>query len=344
MTMPATRNSGRRRLVEKLLRSREPSIRWRVLVEVLGESREEPAIARLEATIRRSPRVRSLMSHVEAAYHPGTNRSVYYKWQGIHWLLASLADLGYPWGDPAVRPLIDRALDVWLRSSYFRTFTARRATPHVGVLVVRGRARRCASQQGNALRYLTVLEGPVRRAAQLAQLLEAWQWPDGGWNCDVTPEADTSSFMETLLPMRGLAAYGAASGIRSATDAARAAAEVFLQRHLFRRRTDRAIIRRDFLRLHYPLYWHYDVLGGLKGMRDVGRLADPRCSEALDWLEGRELPSGGWPADGRYYRVSRTFRSQSEFVSWGRSDGQALNEWVTADALSVLSAAGRFSP
>ena len=53
------------------------------------------------------------------------------------------------------------------------------------------------------------------------------------------------------------------------TDIARAA-EVFLQRRLFRRRRDGQILAPDFIRLHYPCYWHYDILGGLHALGDAG--------------------------------------------------------------------------
>jgi hypothetical protein len=331
-------------LVEELLRSGEPSIRWRTRVRVLGQPRGRTEVVGLEREVRRSRRVRRLLSHRDYPYRRGTARNVYYKWQGIHWVLASLADLGYPPGDLNLRPLIDRALELWLRPWYLESYTVRDETKvdrTRGVPIVRGRARRCASQHGNALYYMTKLGFVDERADRLASLLRAWQWPDGGWNCDPTPTADSSSFMETLTPMRGLAAYAARTGDRGASAAARRAAEVFLERRLFRRRSNGSIIKPDFVRLHYPLYYHYDVLGGLKGMVEVGRINDPRCRPALDWLEAKELPDGGWPAEARYYRVSPTLRSSSEFVDWGGVDRGRRNDWVTTDALFVLTQAGR---
>ncbi len=184
---------------------------------------------------------------------------------------------------------------------------------------------------------------PIDWSTQLAELLRKWQWPDGGWNCDRRPEADSSSFMETLTPLRGLAVYANDSGDRAAQQAAERASEVFLQRKLFRRISDGKVIAPDFLRLHYPLYWHYDVLAGLKAIAEVGRIHDPRYSAALSWLEERELPQGGWPAEARYYRVSREFRSSSEYVDWGGASRIRPNEWVTTDALFVLQAANRLA-
>ena len=45
------------------------------------------------------------------------------------------------------------------------------------------------------------------RTDELVSRLVTWQWPDGGWNCDKRPQALTSSFQETLLPLRGLGLY-----------------------------------------------------------------------------------------------------------------------------------------
>ena len=332
-------------VVDALLRSKEPSIRWKTRVNVLGEERGSRVVRGLEEEIRGSPRVRALLRRRQALGRRGTARPVYYKWQGFHWVLASLADLGYPRGDASLLPIRDRVLGLWLGPAYFREFVAGTETKAYGsrgVPLVRGRYRRCASQQGNALYAITTLGIADARADALAERLLHWQWPDGGWNCDRNPAADTSSFMETLLPMLGLHAHAEAAKNAAAARAARRAAEVFLRRHLFRRVSDGRVIHPAFVALHYPLYWHYDFLGGLKAMARVGRIGDPRCREALDLLEARRLPDGGWPAEARHYTVSpKTFKANAEFVDWGGTSTKRMNEWVTVDALAVLRAAGR---
>ena len=343
--MPAT-GSRRRVLLRELLRSPEPSIRWRTRVRVLGERRSSPAIRKLESSVRQSPRVTRLLSRRNAPYRAGNFGGIYRYWQGIHWALTSLVDLGYPRGDPSLKPLLDRALGMWTQPRYDRTIPATPANVKGlsgGVPLLLSRYRRCASQQGNALLYACALARPDDRADQLAGWLERWQWADGGWNCDRSADADTSSFMETLTPMRALARYSEETGATRAHRAALRAAEVFLERGLFRRRSDKRVMRPDFLRFHYPLYWHYDLLGGLKGMSEVGCATDPRCREALDWLEGRELRQGGWPVEARYYRVSSEYRAGCEFVDWGAPSPNRRNDWVTTDALYVLRSAGRLT-
>src|SRR5436309_1863610 len=186
-------------LVERLLASDEPSIRWKVRVQVLGEDRASPKIQALERTIRRSPRVRTLLAGPMGSFRDGL-RDPYSKWQGAHWVLASLADIGYPRGSRALLRLRDRLLDRWLGDVYYREFDATTksgAYRKQGVPRVRGRYRRCASQQGNALYFLEKLGIANERSDDLAERLLHWQWLDGGWNCDRNPEADNSSFWES---------------------------------------------------------------------------------------------------------------------------------------------------
>ena len=67
-------------------------------------------------------------------------------------------------------------------------------------------------------------------------------------------------------------------------------------------------------------------------------VSDERCADALDLLESKRLPDGGWPAEGRFYGAGAGRRS---LVDRGGANRRRANEWVTADALTVLAAAGR---
>jgi hypothetical protein len=165
----------------------------------------------------------------------GRAAGAYRKWQGPHWTLAGLAELGHPPGDASLRPVAEQVLG-WL-------FAPRHLNPP-STLVFPGqedRVRRCASMEGLALWYLHELGLADARADQLASRLVGWQWPDGGWNCDKNPSARTSSVQETLLPLRGLVRHvhagRAAAGL---TDAIDRAAEFLLQRRLLWRRRDGA--------------------------------------------------------------------------------------------------------
>ncbi|MDJ0787221.1 MAG: hypothetical protein QNK05_10480 [Myxococcota bacterium] len=327
--------------VDRLLASDEPSIRFKTRVQVLGESPDSRRIRALRREIRDSPRARALLAERDGEGRIAPKRHPYFKFKGAHWVMATLADLGYPPGDRSLLPARDQLMDCWLAPrSYYTEFEVESKAASYrrqGVPVMQGRPRRCASQQSNALWSVMGLGLADERAEQLVERLLHWQWPDGGWNCDRNPAATHSSFMESLLPLRALARVDTPEARR----AARRAAEIFLKRRLFRRESTGEVMRPGFLKLHYPRYWHYDVLGGLKVLAEAGFLSDPRCEEALDWLESKRLPDGGWPAEARFYVRSAREQSRIECVDWGRSSSKRSNEWVSVEALAVLSAAGR---
>ena len=329
---------------ETLLRSNEPSVQWKVRVHVLGEDPRSKRIRDLGRQVRRSPRVQALLAHRDSRGRLRPVGNPYSKWQGAHWVLATLADVGYPRADRSLVAMRNQVLDRWLGESYYHEFDARteaEAYRRVGVPRIRGRYRRCASQQGNALYFLTKLGIADGRVDALVERLLHWQWPDGGWNCDRNPSADTSSFWESRHAMLGLALHADRTKDVAARDAALRAAEVFLSRHLFLERHSGRVMNPEFLRLHYPLYHGYDILGGLEAMAEIGRIDDPRCRKALDLLEEKQLPGGGWAAERRLYAVSSSMKTRAEYVDWDGARPREMNEWVTADALHVLRAAGR---
>jgi hypothetical protein len=335
---------ARRSQIDTLLTSSEPSIRYKVRVGVLGESESSRGIRSLGREIKRSPRVAALLAGRAPDGRLLRGGHVYAKWQGAHWVMATLADIGYPPGDAELKPIRNQLLDAWLAPEFFDEWectSKAKVYARRGVPVMHGRHRRCASQQGNVLFAIVRLGLANTRTEQLVERLLHWQWPDGGWNCDKDPSADSSSFMETLTPLRGLAAFAGVSGDTKVRAAVDRAANVFLDRELFKRRSDGQLIRREFVQLHYPLYWHYDVLGGLKVMAEAGKLRDGRCRPALDLVAKKELADGGFPAEARHYKkTSRTIALGNEVVDWGGTSKRVANPWVTADALTVMSAIG----
>jgi hypothetical protein len=183
------------------------------------------------------------------------------------------------------------------------------------------------------------------------------QWPDGGWNCDRREEAHHSSFNESLSTLWGQVEYAKATGDKSAEDSAEKAAEFFLKHRLFRScRSDATRPPETFhsqvfrmvhkvTQLHYPVYWHTDILQELMILMRAGKLGDPRTKDALDLLEKKRDPDGTWRAEGYYWSLRRNEPSKAkilasnvEVVDWGRA---GPNEFITLNALRVLKAAGR---
>jgi hypothetical protein len=320
--------------VRTLLASNEPSIRWKVRVKVIQEDPKSESIRELQDQIRTSQRVKKLLSERtnegKIPFHP------YGKWYGAHWVLATLADIGYPEGDESLMPLAEQVLYCWLSNE------------HTGrIPIMQTRARRCASQESNALYSLLTLGLGDERVDRLAANLIKWQWPDGGWNCDKKPEAINSSFHESVIGVRALALHGKLRNNKASSKAAERAGEIFLKRRLFRRQSDNAVMNKRFMLLHYPCYWHYDILFGLKVLAEAGLIGERRCTEALDYLESKRLDDGGFPAEEKYYRLSEKKMKSGRrlpgysLVNWAGTSKRNMNEWVTVDALYVLNEAKR---
>lgn len=327
-------------LIDRLLKSDEPSIRWKMRINVLGEDRDSAGIRKLEAEIKDSPRVKALLQKMDKKGRMNTN--IYAKWQGAQWIFMTLSDIGYPRGDKSLQPEMDEVVSTWLEPRFYSEFVAATKPDAYkklkqGIPLMQGRYRTCASQQGNALYSSLKLGLYDERAPKLVERLLYWQWPDGGWNCDKDAEADTSTFIHTLWSMRGLHEYVRRTGDKKAREAVKRATEVLLTRKLFKSAHSGKIIREEFVKLHYPLYWHYDILGALKVFAEIGETKDPRLQDALKLLQEKELPDGGWAAESKYYdRVSNKVSLGSDFVDWGGASKKKMNEWVTADALYVL--------
>jgi hypothetical protein len=121
----------------------------------------------------------------------------YGKWRGAFWRLAALVELGVGADNPGALAAAEQSL-AWLANPS-RLDRIRKRT-------IEGRVRRCATQDGLGLFACCRLGLVDERMDVLAQSLVETQWPDGGWNCDVRPEASHSSFNESWGPILGLAA------------------------------------------------------------------------------------------------------------------------------------------
>ena len=262
----------------------------------------------------------------------------YRKWQGPHWTLTHLAEIAYPPGDAALIPMRDQVLD-WQLSERF-------GKPPMTQLYADQpeRPRRCASMEGNAI-YSQVQLGLVcERTRLLRDRLLAYQWPDGGWNCDKRREARLSSVQETLIPLRGLWHWSQSQGDKQARATVDKAAELLLSRKLLWRKRDGAPIAPDWGGAVDVIHWptrFYDLLYVLLVMTELGRVGDSRCSPALDLLESKRLADGGFPAEQRTARTVAHIASRGSFADWGAGNKRRMNPFVTIDALYVLRQAGR---
>src|SRR5918993_446811 len=126
-----------RAAVAWLLASDEPAVRYLTRRDLLGDPDSEAAAADA-ARVLEGPKAGALL----AGQRPDGGFGVrpYSKWTGAHWRLVSLVELAAPAGEPRLQAAASTVLD-WLASDGHRR----------AVRVIDGLARRCASQEGNAL-------------------------------------------------------------------------------------------------------------------------------------------------------------------------------------------------
>ncbi|MEJ2262574.1 MAG: hypothetical protein P8X95_03970 [Anaerolineales bacterium] len=312
--------------IEWLLRSSHATVRWLTLTEVLDRPIGDADVRAARAQILEDPWVSDLL--VGQEQNGGFRVHPYQKWTGAHWRLVSLVELGVPADEPSLKKAANQVLD-WLTGKAHRS----------KIQHINGLTRRCASQEGNALAVCSRLglsDDP--RVRYLAASLIEWQWPDGGWNCDKNPGAGHSSFYESLAPLWGLIEYSRATRDQPCLQAAKSTAEFFLRHDLFRSETGGEVIDPEWLKLHYPLYWHYDILQALLILSRLGPLEDARQQAALDVIEQKRLPDGDWKPEGYFWYPPGKRSSNVEVVNWGRKDPNLM---ITLNALRVLKSAGR---
>lgn len=306
--------------IDWLLSSSEPAVRYLTRRDVLGETVEPDA-----GEILTGPNVSALLAG--QLRDGGFGGHPYKKWTGAHWRLVSLVELAAPPGEQRLLAAAETVLG-WLLSPGRRR----------NLEVIDGLARRCASQEGNALAVccrIGLADDP--RVGKLAESLVEWQWPDGGWNCDRRATGYRSSFHESLAPAWGLHEYSVAARAEWAAEAAARTAELFLEHRVFKSLRSDEPISAAWLALHYPPYWHYDVLQALLVLSRLDKLPDPRADDALGLLLERRRPDGLWAPGGYWWRRPGS-KTAVEAVDWGR---RGPNEMITLNALRVLRAAGR---
>ena len=313
-------------LLEDLRTHSEPPLRDFALQNLFECDPDEHEMNQARWDLPYSLLIRSLCAF-DLSLHP------YHKWNGAHWRLVQLAELRYPYINPALEE--PRAqVYAWLSSER-----------HIkSIRTLEGRTRRCASQEANAV-YASVRLNMVDKGTEsLVKKLLGWQWPDGGWNCDKRPEASHSSFWETWTPLRALLTWRTHSGGNPALDEAIAkSVQFFLRKQLFLKESSGEPMQPDFTRLHQPAFWKYDILVGLELMRLAGKLDDPHCEPALTLLETKMGPGGGFLAEEKQFQAAKPAAWHYSPVDWGAPSAKKINPWLTVRALTVLKSAGRIS-
>jgi len=183
---------------------------------------------------------------------------------------------------------------------------------------------------GMALNYASYFGAPEVRLRTVVDFLLRHTMADGGFNCRSARGATHGSVHTTVSVLEGVTEYRR-SGYDYRADelagAAQASVEFLLRHSLYRSERSGEVIDPEFLRLHYPARWRYDILRGLDALRDAGVTHDPRMDDALAAIVSRRRPDGCWVLNRHYPGLEQ---------SAAREPAGQPSRWITLIAQRVL--------
>ena len=302
----------------------DPSLRHRVLRDVLGRPPDDPDVIRERKGIGR----KGWAARILRLQHPqgqwdtaGTSAFELYhpKYVATNWRLLVLSDLGVNGRHPGVV----KAVKLFLR----------RFGGPSGDLGGR-KSEVCFT--GNAVRMLArfgYLKDPGVQPA--IDWLVRHQKSDGGWHC-FRSRTGTLDCWEALAAFAALPPSHRSASIERAIERG---AEFYLDRGLLREgRTPYA----PWMRLHYPVHYYYDLLVGLDVLAALGYGEDRRMRPALDKLEGKRNRDGTWNLDAHHPDTEApAYQFRGPFYPFGLEVPGRPSRWITATALNLLRRSGR---
>ncbi len=330
-----------------------PGISYWTLLDIQAASENDPEARSYRDKIASFGPVRALLDEQHSEGYWGEPEDCYWpKWRATVWPLILLAELGMPGDHPRIR----RACEYFLKTmdGQDRSWPPRKY-PDGDLTGYRLLWEPCVT--GNMARTLVEFGyGDDPRVREMFEWLVRYQLPDGGWNCEVGgwgKEVCHSSFMSTVEPLWAFSSLEPEKWPKSGRDAVARACEFLLMHRLFKSDHTGKVINEEWTRLHFPLFYFYDVLHGLRVVTGLGFGQDERVGDALGLLLGKRWPDGTWPLEASFVNMPRwNFLKDPETGVWGeaRKPGTAVvseiygslgevgrsNPWTTLNAVRVL--------
>ena len=319
-----------------LLEPKNPSVRYQALIDLLHRPKSAKDVLAARDRIPSYRPVRKVMGTQTSEGLWSPEKDCYYpKWTAAVWPLMLLAELAVP-ADDRIKGEAERFLDLHQAES--------------GAFVCPSKFRRgkrwdepCLT--GNMIRTLIKLGyGNDRRVRRAIDWLPSDQLEDGGWNCNY-PEKKVkhSSFMSTIEPLWAYSEIPRQQWTRKMKRSINDAAEFLLMHHIYK--SDNHHWQETypfFTKLHFPMYYFYDILHTLRVLTKLGYADDERTRSAVQLLLSKRRPDGAWNLEGDWYREGDYFnpsgkkrRAPVTVEEIGKP-----SKWITLNAYRVLTRTG----
>src|SRR5213083_815368 len=167
------------------------------------------------------------------------------------------------------------------------------------------------------------------------------QLEDGGWNCD-HPEKKVkhSSFMSTIEPLWAYSEIPRAKWTRKMKRSVEQGAEFLLMHRIYK--SDHHHWKHSLAfatTLHFPMYYYYDALHGLRVLAKLGYGDDERVRDAVHLILSKRSPDGKWLLEGDWSREPEAQENKRKALV----DVEQLwkpSKWVTLNCFRALTATG----
>jgi len=323
--------------LEWLLEPSNPSVRFHTLTDVLGRpSRDLEVVAAKKRIANYGPVKKTMSAQTRDGYWRPKETCYRPKWTAAVWPLVLLGELGSE-ADPRIKAECERFFDLHQADSGAFVCPSRVET--------KGKRWDEPCLTGNMIRTLIKLGyGNDPRVKKAIEWLPQHQLEDGGWNCDF-PEKKVkhSSFMSTIEPFWAYSEIPRQKWTRKMKRSIDGAAEFLLMHRVYK--SDNHHWKETypfFTSFHFPMYYFYDALHGLRVLTKLGYSDDERIKDAKHLLLSKRRPDGTWNLEGDWFREGDFFypsgkgrKAPVEIEKIGQP-----SKWITLNAYRVLTRTG----
>jgi hypothetical protein len=300
-----------REIIAWLLDS-DPSIRWQVKRDLLGE--EDETFAQERMRVSTEGWGADLLSRQDTSGR-WAGQLYDHKWISTTYTMQLLRRMGLDPGNPQAHIACQQLLEGGYKKDGALSFA--KTVSHIDLGV-----------SGLVLSILAYFGYPDQRVHTVLEFLLDQQLPDGSWVPEPGLERLQYIFAGTMLVLDGLREYEKRYSASSAqvVEAQLKGREFLSGHYLFKSKESKEILDQKLTRFSFPPRWHYDVLVALDYFQDCSTEKDGRLTDAIELVKSRCRKDGRWNLQNRH--PGKTYFEMEEV-------GQP-SRWNTLRALRVL--------
>ncbi len=283
-----------------LLEQRDPPVRLHTLTDILQHPRDSSEVVSTRKRISSYRPVRWIFrAQTSKGYWPPETTCYRPKYTATVWPLILLGEMGVP-AEPRIKTACEHFLSLHQMNNG--------AFSWVSNCDKRMKMEEEPCMTGNMIRTLIIFGyGEDPRVRKAIEWMPEHQQEDGGWNCDYpSRQVKHSSFMSTVEPLWAYSEIPHSRWTRNMKHSIDRGAEFLLMHHIYK--SDHHDWKPTELwgeqptKFHFPMYYYYDALHGLRVLAKLGYGDDERVRDAVHLVLSKKTPEGKWLLEGDWLR------------------------------------------